>query len=100
MDLIVIVVLLVVFLFIKRNYVSFVYSLGVIELFLRICNFISNNINVAVVNNFIQKYLPANLFVLLDKYASGLLYTILSWALVVCFASLMVYLIKFVIKKK
>lgn len=99
MDLIIIVVLLIVIFIWFRDFHSFVYFLGITEIFFRIMHFISANIGIAEVSNVINKYIPSSLFSVLDKYADGLLYILLSWGLLVCFIILEVCLIKYFIKR-
>lgn len=99
MDLVILVILLIIILIWFKNFNSFVYFLGITEIFFRIMHFISANIGIQEVSNVINKYIPASLFSLLAKYSNGLLYTILSWGLLICFIILEVSLIKYFFKK-
>lgn len=99
MDLVILVILLIIILIWFKNFNSFVYFLGITEIFFRIMHFIANNIGIKEVSNVINKYIPSSLFSLLAKYSNGLLYTILSWGLLICFIILEVSLIKYFFKR-
>ncbi|MDD3453449.1 MAG: hypothetical protein PHN42_04200 [Bacilli bacterium] len=100
MDLIIIVVLSVIILIWKKNFESFVYFLGISEIFFRIMHFISENINVTEITNLINKYIPTSLLGVLANYTDGLFYNILAIGLVICFVALEIYLIKYWFKRK
>ena len=100
MDLIILVVLVLIILIWFRNFNSFVYFLGIAEIFFRIMHFIGDNLGIKEVNNVINKYIPPSLFSILANYSSGLLYTILSWGLVICFIILEVSLIRYFFKSR
>lgn len=99
MDLIILVILLIVIFIWFRDFHSFVYFLGIAEIFFRIMHFISDNIGIKEVSNVINKYIPSSLFSILAKYSNGLLYTILCWGLLICFIILEINLIKYFIKR-
>lgn len=99
MDLVILVILVIIILIWFKNFNSFVYFLGITEIFFRIMHFIANNIGIKEVSNVINKYIPLSLFSLLAKYSNGLLYTILSWGLLICFIILEVSLIKYFFKR-
>lgn len=99
MDLVILVILLIIILIWFKNFNSFVYFLGITEIFFRIMHFISANIGIKEVSNVINTYIPSSLFSLLAKYSNGLLYTILSWGLLICFIILEVSLIKYFFKR-
>ena len=99
-DLIVlIIIILAVIMFFKR-FDSFVYAIAIVDIFLRILSFIKNNIGLKDVSNLISKYLPDNIFTIINKYSSGLINTILKWAFVIIMVIFLSYVIKIFIKKK
>ena len=55
MDLIILVVLVLIILIWFRNFNSFVYFLGIAEIFFRIMHFIGDNLGIKEVNNVINK---------------------------------------------
>ena len=99
MDLVILVILVIIILIWFKNFNSFVYFLGITEIFFRIMHFIGDNIGIKEVNNVINNYIPSSLFSVLSNYSNGLLYTILSWGLLICFIVLEVNLIKYFFKR-
>jgi len=99
MDLIIFLVLIAIIIFFFKDFTAFVYLLGIIELFLRIVNFFANNINMHEFSTWLNNYFPNSIFSILDKYADGLLYTVLCWLLVICFCVLLFNLVKYLIKR-
>lgn len=99
MDLIVLIILIAIIVFFFKDFTAFVYSLGIIELFLRIVNFIANNIGKNEVSVWLNNTFPNSIFTILAKYSSGLLYTVLCWLLVICFCILLFHLIKYLVKR-
>ena len=100
MDLIIILALIIIILIWKRDLISFVYFLGICEIFFRIMHFIADNIQISEISNIINKYIPSSLLNVLASYTDGLFYTIMAWLLCVCFVILDVYLIKYWFKRK
>ena len=99
MDLIILLVLIAIVIFFFKDFTAFVYLLGIIELFLRIINFFANNIKMGEVSAWINSKIPNSIFLIIDKYADGLLYTVLCWLVVICFCVLLFNLVKYLIKR-
>ncbi len=100
MDLIIILVLIVLILIFFRNFKSFIYGLAIIEIFFRILTFIKYNIGIPEISSLIGKYIPESIINVLANYSSGLFYTILIWAFVVCMICFWIYLIKYFFGRK
>ena len=99
-DLVVLIlIILVVVMFFKR-FDSFVYAMAILEIFLRILTFIKNNIGLPDVSALIGKYLPENVFAIINRYSNGLINTILKWSFVIIMTFFLSYVIKIFIKKK
>ena len=99
-DLIVVVVLLLVVVFWFRRFSSFVYSFAIIDIFLRILNFIQNNVPVPELKTLIGKYFPNSIEALICSYTNGIIETILLWVYVVMYTIFLGYIIKIFIHKK
>ena len=99
-DLVVLIILILVVIMFFKRFDSFVYAMAIIEIFLRILTFIKNNISLPDVRALIGKYLPENIFAIIDRYSNGLINTILKWAFVVVMIIFLSYIIKIFIKKK
>mgnify|MGYP006995766914 CR=1 FL=1 len=98
-DLAIILILLIVVVIFFRKFSSFVYAFAIIDIFLRIMTFIKNN-TVPELKSLIDKYLPESIGQIIDKYSSGLLYTLLMWAYVIIFAIFLSYIISYFIRKR
>ncbi len=99
-DLVVVVVLLLIVVFFFRRFSSFVYAFAIIDIFLRILNFIQANVPVPELQSLINKYFPASIEALICNYTSGIIETILLWAYVVMYAIFLGYIVKIFIHKK
>ena len=101
-DLIVLIVLLIVVIMFFKRFSSFVFFMAIVEIFLRILAFIRNNIGLRDVSNIIGKYLPSNMFEIIDKYTGkwDTINIVLKWAFVVIMGIFLFYITKIFLKKK
>lgn len=99
-DLIVVIILLLIVIFCFRRFSSFVYSFAIIDIFLRILNFIENNVPVKELKNLISKYFPNSIEALICNYTSGIVETILLWGYVILYTIFLGYVVKTFIHKK
>lgn len=101
-DLIVLVILVLLVIMFFKRFSSFVFFVAIVEIFLRILSFIKNNIGLKDVAQIINKYLPDNMFEIIDKYTSnwGIFNIILKWCFVAIMAIFLSYIIKIFLKKK
>lgn len=99
-DLIVLVILIIIVIMFFKRFSSFVFLMAIVDIFLRILNFIEENINLPDVSYIIDKYLPDNMFEIINTYTSGTLNSILKWLFVSIMAIFLSYIIKIFLKKK
>lgn len=100
MDLIIILALIIIIVVIRKDFSCAIYMMGAIEIFLRVLNFIANNVKIYELSNFIHNYIPSSIIAILNKYSAGLLNSILVWIFVICMGMLDFYLIKYLVKRK
>ncbi len=100
MDLVLVLIILAVVIFWRKDFKFCVYSLGILEIFFRLIHFLGDHIKFININGFINKYIPESLFSIIDKYTSGIVCDIISWILVFCFCAFLYYLVRYIIKKK
>ena len=100
MDLIIVLVLIAVIVILRRDFKSFIYSLGVLEIFFRVVHFIGDNLGIIKLNEFIDSYIPSSMISVFAKYSNGLFYDVLVWIFVIFMGVLDYYLIKYLIKRK
>lgn len=98
-DLVVLLVILAVVIFFFKRFSSFVYSIAIIDIFLRILTFLKNN-TVPELKALIGKYFPESVASIIGKYSDGIFYTILMWAYVIIFAIFLGYITIYFINKK
>ena len=101
-DLIVLVVLIILVIMFNNRFSSFVFLVAIVDIFLRIMDFIRRNIGMKDISNIIGKYLPENVFAIINKYTGSipLLNTCLKWGFVIIMTFFLVYIIKIFLKKK
>jgi len=100
LDLIVLVLFLVLVIVVFRKFSSFVYSVAIFDILLRILTFIRYNIPLADVSSLIAKYIPENIPSILDNYLNGVVYDVVVWAYVIIFIIFEFYIIRIFIHKK
>ena len=101
MDIVVIVlVIAAIAVMIFKKFSNVIYYIGIIDIFLRILDFIANNIPVPIVSNFINSYFPNSVSHIIDMYSSGIFTTVLLWLLCVVYIILLFYLVRIFWKKK
>ena len=101
-DLVILIIgIILVVMFFKR-FSSFIFFLAIVEITLRILAFVKNNIGLGDVSNLIGKYLPENIFEIIDNYTSSIsvLCTILKWVFVFFMTTFLVYITKIFLKRK
>ena len=99
-DLVVLIVLLILVLFFFRRWSNFVYAVAIIDIFLRILNFLGNNIPVPEFKTLINKYFPDSIPAIISKYTSGIVETIFLWFLVVIYMFFLNYIFRTFLKKR
>ena len=99
-DVIVLVIILVLVVMFFKRFSSFVLALGIIETFLRIASFIKNNIHIKDIAILLNKYLPDNIFAIIDSYTKGTLNTLIKWGFVIIMCFFLFYITKIFLKKK
>lgn len=101
MDVVVILALIgILVFFIKRTFSGFIYSVGVIDILLRIIAFIKVQLLKGEILVFLNKYVPNSIPNMIDKYTDNTLTTILMWVYVAIMIIFEFYLIRILIKKK
>ena len=101
-DLIILIILIILVVMFFKRFSSFVFLMAIIEITLRILAFIKNNIGLKDIKNVMGKYLPENMFSIINKYTGdGTLFNIiLKWAFVGIMICFLVYIIKIFANKK
>ncbi len=100
MDLIILLLLVTIIVVIRKDFQSFIYSLGAIEILFRVLHFLGNHLEITELKRIIDTYIPTSIISIFAKYANGLFYNILVWIFVIFMGILDYYLFKYLIKRK
>ena|SRR5574344_1780035 len=100
MDLVILIALLVIVIAVFRDIKWVTYIIGIIEIFLRLINYIGNNIGIEKFQTFVNNIFSNSIFSIIDKYTTGLINTILTWGLVIFLVWFLIYLILYLFKRK
>ena len=99
-DVIIVVALIVVAFCWFRKFSKLVYAVGIIDIFLRLINYISANIGIPGFDGWVKSIFPTSIIGLLDKYMNGVLLTIFIWSYVVIMVVFLFYVTRSFIKRK
>lgn len=84
----------------KRTFSGFVYAVGMVDIFLRILAFLKVQLLGSEALAFVNRWFPASIPAIIEKYTDGALTTVLFWVYVVIMIIFEVYIIKGFIKKR
>ena len=99
-DAIVVVALIIVAFCWFRRFSKMVYAVGIIDIFLRLLNYISTNIGIPGFNEWVRSIFPTSIPGLLDTYMDGVLLTVFVWIYVFFMVVFLFYVIRTFIRKK
>ena len=94
MDLIIFMAILGAVVFYLKGLNNIIFSIGVIDIFLRIVDWFKPKLGSGEIYHFLTKYFPSNLLALCDKYTNGVVFDILTWVYVIIYIIFEAYLIK------
>lgn len=101
MDVIVVIIVLAALaVIIFKKFSNFVYFMAIIDIFLRLLNFLTIHLKLDFLTDFLNKYFPNNLEHMITMYSSGIFTTVLLWLLWALYAIFIYYLVKIFLKKK
>lgn len=101
MDIVIIILVLIALaVMIFKKFSSFVYYIGIVDIFLRILSFFAHNIPLRFLQDFLATYFPSSVSHIIQIYSSGIFETVLLWLLVIIYIMLDFYLIRTFFKKK
>ena len=101
MDIILIIIVIgAVLVMIFKKFSSFVYYIAMTDIFLRILAFISANLPLAFLTNFLNAYFPKSIPDIINIYSSGIFETVFMWLLLIIYCIFDFYIAKTFLKKK
>lgn len=101
-DLIVFVVLIILVIYFFRRFSSFVYLVCAVDILFRLLHFLGDNLKLEDVNALIDKYIPTDVVGMISNYfgTSGILYTIILWAMFILYCILLFYIVRILFRRK
>lgn len=93
-DLIVLILFIVLVVVVFRKFSSFVYSIAIFDILLRLLTFIRYHIGLPDVASLIAKYIPENIPAIVGKYCSGIVFDVILWAYAIIFMVFEFYIIR------
>lgn len=100
LDAVIVIALVIVAVCWFRRFVKLVYAFAVIDLFLRLIDYIANNIGITGFKIWVNNIFPNSIPAIISKYTNGMLCTIVTWIYVVIMVFFLVYTIKAFLRKK
>ncbi|MDD2377305.1 MAG: hypothetical protein PHD10_01315 [Bacilli bacterium] len=100
MDIIIIMALIGFVVFFFKRFVNVIYLIPAIDIFLRIITVIKTTIADAETYAFLNKWFPANIPSVIDKYTGGVVYNILFFVYIIIYVIFEYYLIRQIFSKK
>ena len=97
---IVLFIIIILVFFVKKTFSGFIYSVGMIDIFLRLITFLNTNLFGGELRKFISDYIPGSLIEMINSYTNGILATILIWIYVKIMIIFEFYIIKSFFHKK
>lgn len=98
MDIVILLIIVLLIAIIFKRISNTIIFLGLIDIFLRIINFIGNN-TVRELNNFINKYFPSSIPGIISKYSSGVIETVLIWGYVILMCMFLYYVFRMLLRR-
>lgn len=97
----IIIVALIIFAFCWfRKFSKIVYAIAIIDIFLRLLNYISANIGIPGFHGWVSKIFPSSVPGLLDNYMNGIVLTIFEWIYVLFMVVFLFYIVRAFLRKK
>ncbi len=86
--------------FFKRTFSGFVYSVAMVDIFLRVLAFIKAKLFAGNILVFLNKWFPVSVPAMIDKYTDGVLCEVLIWVYVGIMVVFLFYTLRIFINKK
>ena len=99
-DGIIVVALIIVSFCWFRRFSKSVYALAIIDIFLRLINYISANIGIPGFNGWVKSIFPTSIPGLLDNYMDGMLLTVFVWIYVILMVVFLFYVVRTFLRKR
>lgn len=99
-DAVIVVALIIVAFCWFRRFSKMVYAVAIIDIFLRLLNYISLNIGINGFHKWVSAIFPESIPGLLDNYMNGIVLTIFEWIYVVLMVVFLFYIVRAFLRKR
>lgn len=99
-DAIIVVALIIVAFCWFRRFSKMVYAVAIIDIFLRLLNYISANIPIKDFHKWVSAIFPESIPGLLDNYMNGIVLTVFIWIYVALMVVFLFYIIRAFVRKR
>ncbi len=100
MDLVIFIVLALIVVILFKSFDSFVYFFAIVDILLRILDFLKQLLNIPELTTFLNQNVPTSILSMINHYSTGVFNQILTWGYLICFIVFEVYLVKYFMKTK
>ena len=100
LDAIIVVALILVAFCWFRRFSKFVYAFAIIDLFLRLLNYIANNIGIKGFDKWVNSIFPNSIPAIINNYTNGIVSTVLIWIYIGLMVIFLFYVIRTFVRKK
>ncbi len=100
MDLVIFIVFALIVVILFKSFDSFVYFFAIVDILLRILDFLKQLLNIPELTTFLNQNVPTSILSMINHYSTGVFNQILTWGYLICFIVFEVYLIKYFMKTK
>ena len=99
-DAIIVVALIIAAVCWFRRFSKLVYAIAIIDLFLRLIDYIANNLGIREFQHWVNSVFPNSVYSIICKYSSGIFCTVLIWIYVVMMVFFLGYTFRSFLRKK
>ena len=99
-DVVVVIALIIVSFCWFRKFSKTVYAVAIIDIFLRLLTYISENLGVSGFEKWVKSIFPESIPGLLDNYMSGVVLTVFIWIYLFLMVMFLFYIVRTFIRKK
>lgn len=100
LDAIIVVALILVAFCWFRRFSKFVYAFAIIDIFLRLLNYIANNIGIKGFDKWVNNIFPNSIPAIINNYTNGIVSTVLIWIYIGLMVIFLFYVIRTFVRKK
>lgn len=100
LDAIIVVALIIVSFCWFRRFSKFVYAFAIIDIFLRLLNYIANNIGIKEFAKWVNNIFPNSIPDIINNYTNGIVCVILEWIYIGLMVFFLFYIVRTFLRKK